>query len=728
MNKQIEKLEETFKLIKKSIDEYDDSELLKDELELSDKLYDFIKSKNDKWFQKLFIMVKKKVNSLDEPLVDFNPVDCIIKHCRDNSNIEPDFIKYVENELMTYCNLDDNDLDDNDLDDNDLDDNNKIINLRDNQLDAINRTIEQGFRSGIHCQNMGAGKSIIMLKIIQSHHNEFQNNGSLYIITCFRQEILKDLFFGSKGELKNSEFWKRNNIINLNEFNVINCIDNKPKKLIIDDDKPNILIINTDYLKSLDKNKKINYSLINFVILDECHAISADKFYDIIYKYKYQYLISIIGLSATPLREKADKKLIDIFCKTINKNEPNKKLNLISSYDMFECIKDGITLSPHYTIVETKKRVGHKIGRTNKKVVKTIIDEQLNILPYKKIICWTKTISSMEEFFKFLKETYPDYKIYCSCSKDDKLNKFYNTNIDEFYKLEEKGFLICVNRCREGSDIKNLDCAIYLDAVKNRTTLVAMQTSGRVLRPDVLSKKTRGYIIDTFISDPEIKIEALSVEKIVGYYKKIFHLSENTMENKEQELNNIIDICEHIEIDEKNQLIKLKIDENEEHDNIFKFKLTTKQIDWAILKEEFGKHIMKGLSDDDKLKLKFKEFEKVKQLIKPLNFQTKEQYYDYISDYKYINNIELQNNPDDYYKLCGWTNYYDYFGINTSIYPENKTKFIERCKILNICTVTRYYNKYKKYNLPSMPEELYKDLHNLNDELKQNINVKSKTF
>ena len=698
MNKQIEKLEETFKLIKKSIDEYDDSELLKDELELSDKLYDFIKSKNDKWFQKLFIMVKKKVNSLDEPLVDFNPVDCIIKHCRDNSNIEPDFIKYVENELMTYCNLDDNDLDDN----------NKIINLRDNQLDAINRTIEQGFRSGIHCQNMGAGKSIIMLKIIQSHHNEFQNNGSLYIITCFRQEILKDLFFGSKGELKNSEFWKRNNIINLNEFNVINCIDNKPKKLIIDDDKPNILIINTDYLKSLDKNKKINYSLINFVILDECHAISADKFYDVIYKYKYQYLISIIGLSATPLREKADKKLIDIFCKTINKNEPNKKLNLISSYDMFECIKDGITLSPHYTIVETKKRVGHKIGRTNKKVVKTIIDEQLNILPYKKIICWTKTISSMEEFFKFLKETYPDYKIYCSCSKDDKLNKFYNTNIDEFYKLEEKGFLICVNRCREGSDIKNLDCAIYLDAVKNRTTLVAMQTSGRVLRPDVLSKKTRGYIIDTFISDPEIKIEALSVEKIVGYYKKIFHLSENTMENKKQELNNIIDICEHIEIDEKNQLIKLKIDENEEHDNIFKFKLTTKQIDWAILKEEFGKHIMKGLSDDDKFNLIIQRIKNTGLFTKECDFWA---VYNEIKD-KYNLPDNLHDDYKDKFKENSW---YQLLEIDTSCWYSDYKDFIRNIRKLgyneNIINNKREYTKIRKHNnlFPPFPEELYKN-------------------
>jgi hypothetical protein len=395
---------------------------------------------------------------------------------------------------------------------------------------------------------------------------------------------------------------------------------------------------------------------------------------------------------------------------------------------MFECIKDNITLPPHYTFMEINKMIGHKIGRTNKQIIKKILDEKILCLPYKKIIGWTKTIATMKEFYKYFKEIYPDYKIFCSCSKDDSLNKYYNTNLDEFYNLEGQAILICVNRCREGSDIKNLDCAIYLDAVKKRTTLVALQTSGRVLRPDVLFKKTRGYIIDTFISDPLVKVEVLTIEKIVGYYKKVFSLSDNKLENKEEELNNIIDICGHIEIDEKNQQIKLKIDDNENHDNIFKFQLTTKQIDWSIIKQEFGKHIMKGLSEDEKLKLTKMEFEKVKELIKPLNFNTKKEYNVYVNDNKYINNIELHTKPEEYYKNCGWINYYDFFGIDISIYPKNKSVFIKECKKYKIFSSIDYYNNYNDFNLPSMPYELYKDLHNLDDELKQNIHIKSNTF
>ena len=706
MEKQIDHLEKTFKFIKKNIDDAD-AEIIKDKLELTDSLYDFIKSKDDKWFQKFFAMLKSRI--------DFDSFDDIIQQYKSNNRFPPDFLTYLENELLIGSSddiLDDSDNLDND--DNEDKKDIKLIELRENQLYAINRTIEDGFTSGIHCQNMGAGKSIILLNIIQKHYDEFQIDGSLYIITCFRQEILKDLFFDDKCNLKNKDYWKKNKIINLDQFNVINCIDYKPKELIIDIDKPNLLVINTDYLKSLDKNNKIDYSLINLVLLDECHAISADKFYDVLYKYKYDYKINIIGLSATPLREKSDKKLIDIFCKNTNKNDKNKKLNLISSYDMFECIKDNITLPPHYTFMEINKMIGHKIGRTNKQIIKKIMDGKMLILPYKKIIGWTKTIATMKEFYKYFKEIYPDYKIFCSCSKDDSLSNYYNTNLDEFYKLEGKAILVCVNRCREGSDIKNLDCAIYLDAVKKRTTLVALQTSGRVLRPDVLCKKTRGYIIDSFISDPLVKVEVMTIEKIVGYYKKVFSLSDNTLENKEEELNNIINICQHIEIDEKNQQIKLKIDDNENHDNIFKFQLTTKQIDWSIIKQEFGKHIMKGLSKDDKFNLIIKRIKDTGLFTKECDFWN---VYDNVKD-KYNFPDNLKEEYKDKFKENTW---YQMLSIDTSCWYAEYKVFIRNIRKLgydeSIINNKKEYAKIRKQNnmFPPFPEELYKN------NIKQNI-------
>ncbi len=58
-------------------------------------------------------------------------------------------------------------------------------------------------------------------------------------------------------------------------------------------------------MKALDNNECIDYEECNFIIFDECHGVSAPKFYNLIKKIKYDYKVPIIGFSATPLREKA---------------------------------------------------------------------------------------------------------------------------------------------------------------------------------------------------------------------------------------------------------------------------------------------------------------------------------------------------------------------------------------------------------------------------------------
>ena len=74
--------------------------------------------------------------------------------------------------------------------------NDEIFNtdyLRQNQLMAINKMVEQKFVSGVNCQIMGAGKSLIILNAIQTHFNINKKN-KLYIICTERIDILKKLF------------------------------------------------------------------------------------------------------------------------------------------------------------------------------------------------------------------------------------------------------------------------------------------------------------------------------------------------------------------------------------------------------------------------------------------------------------------------------------------------------------------------------------------------------
>ena len=53
-----------------------------------------------------------------------------------------------------------------------------------------------------------------------------------------------------------------------------------------------------------------------------------------------------------------------------------------------------------------------------------------------------------------------------------------------------------------------------------------------------------------------------------------------------------------------------------------------------------------------------------------------------------------------------WTNWYDFLGIDTSIFPQTKEEWIQIC-IENKLNSTNYKNKCYELNLPVMPEEIY---------------------
>ena len=62
-------------------------------------------------------------------------------------------------------------------------------------------------------------------------------------------------------------------------------------------------------------------------------------------------------------------------------------------------------------------------------------------------------------------------------------------NLKKFYSF-------CACKHREGSDIKNLDCCVFLDKVERRKPKTFVQCIGRVLRKDNNNKKKYGLILD----------------------------------------------------------------------------------------------------------------------------------------------------------------------------------------------------------------------------------------
>ena len=473
---------------------------------------------------------------------------------------------------------------------------NELFQMRPNQKKAIDETIKQDFKSGIHNQIMGAGKSYILLRTIAEHFEIYQEN-KVYLLLCDRQEILKKMFFDDDYQIDHNKIikWRASGIIDLTKYNIVEYVHHKKKDLIKiinygKKKKPILMICNNAFLRANDYSL-IRTKKIALVLVDECHSVSATTFYTILRHFKYQLKIPIIGFSATPLRLRAEKNLCSIFSADIDAKNKYPKLNIISQYGLFDAIQDDIVLPLNYHFIEVKpKDKKQQIPAINYDITKNIINKILPELPYKKIICWCRSIIMLKKWYHFFKKEYPKLQIFMSSFRDKTMSQQgYNCDYDAFYKLKSNGILICVNRCREGSDIPNLDCGIYLDAVKNRSILVAMQTSGRVIRPDDARLKRFGVMIDMFITPNGKCVEHLTIDKIFNYYDQILNLAEGIDELKDTQTKQFKTYMKYKDLlrktfyDEDKNEITIGIDSKKKIK--IHVELIDKQINWELIKE-----------------------------------------------------------------------------------------------------------------------------------------------
>jgi len=113
---------------------------------------------------------------------------------------------------------------------------------------------------------------------------------------------------------------------------------------------------------------------------------------------------------------------------------------------------------------------------------------------------------------------------------------------------------------------------------------------------------------------------------------------------------------------------------------------------------------------------------KLKENITNKNIKSKNEYVKYAKEH----NLDLK--PEIEYKDHGWINYYDFLDIDVNQFPKNKIAFLKQCLKYGITNEKDYNNKWKQYNLPSMPYELYYNLTNFNTELVTIKNDKKSTI
>ena len=281
---------------------------------------------------------------------------------------------------------------------------------------------------------------------------------------CEQKFILEEQF--NRNNLKQKGY---DNIFNT--FLILNFTNNKPDNWysIVNSalywKKPILLIINRSFLVSKKKYEKLQIKF-GLIIHDECHSIknnNTQEFYKHILK---KSNTSCLGFSATPHLE----------------IEPYN--NVISKYTIYDAFLDNVIVPPVIKWISSDD-VLNDIDYLH------ICKKEIKKLYYKKIIVWCGIIEKCYNLYDLWKRYFTDYSIYIDTSKEEE-----NEDFKKFSKEQSNSILFCASKHREGSDIKNLDCCIFLDKVKNRNSHTFIQCIGRVLRKDINDNKKWGLIID----------------------------------------------------------------------------------------------------------------------------------------------------------------------------------------------------------------------------------------
>ena len=208
--------------------------------------------------------------------------------------------------------------------------------LRNNQKNAIDYSINNGFESGVHFHATGTGKSWISLELILEFNKKYPQKNILWL--CEQKSILIEQF--NKNTLREKGY---DNI--LKKFLVIDYTENKSQKWYEEINsasfwkKSILLIINRHFLVSQEKYKLIKIPF-DLIIHDECHSIRNDTT-QCFYEYMLQKNVNLkcLGFSATPC--------LHVY--------PYDKV--LTSYTIYDAFCDNVIVPPKIKWIESNKQL-----------------------------------------------------------------------------------------------------------------------------------------------------------------------------------------------------------------------------------------------------------------------------------------------------------------------------------------------------------------------------------
>ena len=290
--------------------------------------------------------------------------------------------------------------------------------------------------------------------------------------------------------------------------------------------------------------------------------------------------------------------------------------------------------------------------------------------------------------FPLLKKNIYNKSLHSKCNNldlDNEINTFKNTPY---------GIISCIQIFGEGFDLPKLNGVCITGNMQSEVKIV--QYLLRPHRLDPLNPNKKASIIIPYFDDNNLEIQNKSFQNI----KNIISQLRNIDENIEQKISiYTIEKAQH----KKDKQIK-KID------NI-NFIKNVDELNKIKLRLRHSKVLESKCSEEQD------EYNYVRELNKELNIQSKKEYTDKVIKDKHQNYIE---NPEEHFRKNGvWENWYDFLGIDTKKFIQNKQEWINFCEENNIKSLDNYNILYTKCDvLPKEPADFYINFTNIPSELK----------
>jgi len=589
---------------------------------------------------------------------------------------------------------------------------NEIIIPKDFQLNVLLliNNFYKNYNIGRLIYSCGLGKALLGILIVKKLNCKLVVIGvpSIYLQKQMRKEIMRIfnnhtniLYIGGEiEENKNYIIYSTTNEDNINKF--INIKSDECKFLITTYDSCHKLLnINFEFKigdeahhlvgSEFDKNKhafhkiKSNKSLF-MTATEKIIDINNNKTNKVIYSMDDKNIFGEI-IDFKSINWAIENKKITDYNLIILKNTEDEINNIINSLnlDKNKEIMDHkhLFLSAFMALksIEKYNDLTHILIYTNKtensELVKKYIDIilNLNIININKENYYNKALHSNS------KEKFNDIKLSNGLIKEGEITKF---------KKASWGIISSVYIFSEGFDCPNLNGVVFCENMESDIRIV--QSTLRPNRLDSNFPDKKAYIIIPYIDTENFITDNDSFDKCRKIIAKIRNVDDKILQK--------INVVSFNTPNSKSS--NEKVMEKEGKINYPHIISNINDLEKIILRLRYSKALDSIYSEEQN------EFNYVKQLNKELNIQSSEEYADKIMKDKHKNYIE---NPEEYFKLKGvWTNWYDFIGVNTTKFIQDKNDWINFCKEKNVKSLDDYKELCKLYDvLPTNPAYFYKD-------------------